>query len=379
MAKLKKQTRNLLTVYLRHLKLSNYKNYRQLELKFQKHFILINGNNGSGKTNLMDAVHYLCLCKSFFIRQDALLVLHGENFFRLDGSFSAGDETFTITAKFHPDKKKEFFKNDVLYEKLSDHVGLIPVIMIAPGDVETINGGSEERRRFLDAAIGQMDTMYLKKLIEYNKILSQRNTLLKQFSEQGKRDNALLDVLNRQLAERGDFIFETRKNFIDGFRKEFELMYRAFSSEKEIPTITYHSQLSEEVHLKLLKQNTEKDIAAQRTTAGIHKDDLLFFIDGFSLKENGSQGQIKSFLISLKLVLGTKIFQVTQKKPILLLDDIFEKLDIKRLHVLFTLLKAEFFDQIFITDADEHRSIQYLTEADVEFQHIRIFQGEVLQ
>lgn len=378
MAKLKKQTRNFLTVYLRRLLLSNFKNYRNLDIQFTEHFVLLNGNNGSGKTNLIDAVHYLCLCKSYFTRHDAHIILHTENFFRLDGEFSQGDTTIIITGKYYPDKRKEFFKNEVVYERLSEHIGELPVVLIAPGDVDIIYGGSEERRKFLDAAIGQFDKTYLQKLIEYNKIVSQRNFLLRQFSEEGRRGSAVLEVLNMQLAERGEFIFRERKKFIETYTHDFEKMYRSFSSGKEIPSVQYSSQLEGNNLLQLLIQNTEKDIAAQRTTAGIHKDDLLFQIEGFPLREHASQGQMKSFLISLKLVLSRKFFENTRKKPILLLDDIFEKLDMQRLHVLFSVLKDEIYEQIFITDADENRSVLYMKSANIKFQHIRIFEGEVM-
>ncbi|MBC8046445.1 MAG: DNA replication and repair protein RecF, partial [Fimbriimonadaceae bacterium] len=301
----------------------NYKNYRNIEIVFDHPFILINGDNGAGKTNLIDAVHYLCICKSYFTRQDDVIVHHKENFFRLDGDFDSGEENFSITCKYQKDKKKEFFKNDLLYDKLSEHVGLIPVVMIAPGDIEIINGGSEERRRFIDAAIAQIDHAYLRFVIEYNKILAQRNSLLKQFYLNGRNDDTLMNVLNNQLAERGNKIYARRKKFIDDFKADFITLYKLFSSDAEHPDLKYESQLTEHDHLNLLLHSKKQDAESQRTTFGIHKDDLKFSVDSFALKESGSQGQIKSFLIALKLVLAKMMYNTTQKKPILLLDDVF--------------------------------------------------------
>ncbi|MBC8173447.1 MAG: DNA replication and repair protein RecF [Chitinophagales bacterium] len=365
-------------MYLRSLKLINYKNYRQSEAHFKKPFVLINGDNGSGKTNLIDAVYYLCICKSYFARQNNLLVRHGQDFFRLDGTFNTDADDIVITCKYQTDKKKEFLKNNAVYDRLSEHVGLIPVVMIAPDDIEIIHDGSEERRKFLDTAIAQSDRVYLQRLILYNKILMQRNALFRKMAEDGRRDHTLINALNHQLSEHGDFIYAERKKFVMTFTQTFTKMYQLLSDEKERPSVTYQSALAEQKHLQLLTDSLEKDIDAQRTTTGIHRDDLKFEIDQYPLKETGSQGQIKSFLIAMKLAQCSMITAATNKKPLLLLDDIFEKLDKKRLHILFKMLKGNDFSQVFITDADEKRSVNYFEESNVEYDHLQVKNGEIV-
>ncbi len=357
-------------MFLTSLKLLNFKNYRQAAFQFKAKFILINGPNGSGKTNLIDAIYYLCLCRSYFTRSDNLSPLHGENFFRLDGDFT-NDENFTITCKFQ-NNKKEFFINNTPYDRLSDHIGRIPVVMVAPDDIGIINDGSEERRRFLDAALSQHDHHYLRQLIIYNKVLQQRNAALKRFYEEKRMDDALLGVLNHQLATAGNEIHAIRKNYILRFAEIFKKHYVAISGQKESPEIVYESQLQHTDLLHLLLHNVKVDLEAQRTSFGIHKDDLVFSLDGFLLKETGSQGQIKSFLIALKLAQFEMIRNATGKQPVLLLDDIFEKLDKNRLHVLFNMLTGSDFGQIFITDADEERSRGFFEEAYIDYDQLTI-------
>lgn len=357
-------------MFLTSLKLLNFKNYRQAAFEFTRKFVLINGPNGSGKTNLIDAIYYLCLCRSYFTRSDNLSPRHGENFFRLDGDFRNADE-FTITCKFQ-NNKKEFFKNNAVYDRLSDHIGLIPVVMIAPDDIAIINDGSEERRRFLDAALSQHNHEYLRQLIIYNKVLQQRNAALKRFYEERRMDDALLGVLNHQLATAGNVIYEIRKDYIAGFTEIFKKHYLAISGQTEIPGIVYESQLHEGDQLHLLLHNVKTDLEAQRTTFGIHKDDLVFSLDAFLLRDTGSQGQIKSFLIALKLAQFEMIRNATGKQPVLLLDDVFEKLDKNRLHVLFNMLTSSEFGQIFITDADEERSRGFFEEAYIDYDHLTI-------
>lgn len=361
-------------MFLTSLKLLNFKNYRQAAFEFNKKFVLINGPNGSGKTNLIDAVYYLCLCRSYFTRSDNLSPRHGENFFRLDGDFTNG-EKFTVTCKFQ-NAKKEFFLDQVVYEKLSDHIGRIPVVMVAPDDIGIINDGSEERRRFLDAAISQYDHTYLRALIIYNRVLQQRNAALKRFFDERRIDEALLGVLNHQLSAAGDEIHRSRKTYINRFVEIFNKYYLLISGQKEVPEIKYDSQLHVSGLLHLLLHNVKVDLEAERTTFGPHKDDLVFSLDGFLLKETGSQGQIKSFLIALKLAQSEMIRNATGKLPVLLLDDIFEKLDKTRLHVLFSMLTSEGFGQIFITDADEERSSGFFEEAYIDYDHLTIDQQQ---
>lgn len=365
-------------MYLSHLQILNYKNYRSAAFYFDRKFTLITGENGAGKTNLIDAVHYLCLCKSYFTRQDALICNHGTQFFRLDGEFISGGEKTHITGKYQQTQteiKKEFLRNGVAYDRLSDHIGLFPVVMITPHDIEIIRDGSEGRRRFLDTAISQVDYEYLRRLMRYNKILQQRNSLLK--NTFGTKDDALLEALNRQLAPEGDAIFEARRNFLSEFTSVFSDMYKKISGDKEEPGLQYVSQLHDHVYIDLLKNSVRDDLDAGRTTKGIHRDDLQFTIDGFSLKETGSQGQVKSFLIAIKLAQHKMILGKTGKKSILLLDDIFEKLDQKRLSILFSLLTSADYEQVFITDADTFRSMRFMEENSLLFSHVNISDGKI--
>jgi len=359
------------TVFLTGIHILQYKNYGEVSVSFKNKFCLINGLNGSGKTNLIDAIHYLCMCKSYFTRSDLNVLNKESEFFRLDGNFMLGDEKTSITCKFTK-QKKEFFKNGVIYDKLSDHIGSIPVVMVAPDDIAIINDGSEERRRFLDAAIAQVNNIYLQRLITYNKILIQRNSLLKNLGNTGYPDETLLHVLSEQLAEHGDFIFEERKKYLVTFLPVFAELYSLITEGKEEGKIEYVSNLSLEVHIQLLKESLRDDIYAQRTTTGIHKDDIRFLINENMLRDIGSQGQIKSFLIALKLCQFKMMYLLTGKKAILLLDDVFEKLDKRRLEVVFKILSTEEFIQIFITDADEHRSFEFCQEHLNVFDHFHV-------
>lgn len=362
---------------LTKLQLLHFKNYSQTEFILNEKFILLNGANGAGKTNLIDAVYFTCMCKSYFTNKDQTLIQKGESNFRIDAFYKAELQELTVTCKIYSDRKKEILCNNYLYERLSEHIGKIPVSMITPSDIGMINGGSEERRKFLDSSLSQLDTEYLKTLIDYNRLILQRNALLTEISQDRAKGFDVLKVINAQLVIKAESIFIKRKKFIEDFSDEFNKMYAFLSDEKETPQIVYSSDLSEKSFAQLLSENIEQDIFLQRTTKGIHKDDLKFFFNDFSLKENGSQGQIKSFLICLKLQLAKMLFDKTLLKPILLLDDIFEKLDSNRMYALFELLKQPYYGQIFITDADENRSKTFCIEAGISFQHIKIRNGNI--
>lgn len=364
---------------LRRINLLNYKNYGTLKVEFDHKFNLINGLNGSGKTNLIDSIHYLCLCKSYFTRSDNNVVKHGNSYFRLDGFFDLDGISTQITCKLTglgtggvKGGKKEFFKNDELYERLADHIGLIPVVMIAPDDIGIINDGSEERRRFLDTAIAQVSHEYLTRLMHYNKLLQQRNALLKHNLAYGHLDKTLLDVLNAQLAVDGDYIFAERKAYLEQFSKVFGEHYHLISGENEVGAIQYVSQAAEKQHLQLFQDNLRDDLAAGRTTAGIHKDELELTINGYPVRETGSQGQIKSFLIAMKIAQCMLMLSLKGKKSIMLLDDVFEKLDKKRLEIVFSIFNQPAFEQVFITDADEKRSADFCLNQIGAFGHVII-------
>lgn len=363
-------------MFLQRINILHYKNYSKASAVFQHKFNLVNGFNGSGKTNLIDVIHYLCLCKSYFTRSDADIVQHGETSFRLEGTFEVDGAQHEVVCKFY-NPKKEFSRDGNVYERLSDHIGFVPVVMIAPDDIDIIHNGSEERRRFLDAAISQVNNEYLRHLMAYNKILLQRNTALKQTAGGGKLDHTLINVLNGQLAPHGNRLFAERQKFLSAFAPVFSAIYHRLSGEKEAAEVTYVSQLTEYDHLHLLMNSLRDDVEAQRTTTGIHKDDIRLMLSGFPVKETGSQGQIKSFLIALKLAQYKMMLELTGKKSILLLDDIFEKLDKRRLEVLFDILSTDDFDQIFITDADEYRSREFCEENLESFGHYYVQDNKI--
>lgn len=342
-------------MFLKSLHILNFKNYGEAFLSFSEKFILLNGDNGSGKTNLLDAIYFLCLCKSYFTRQDSLLPHSGSTFFRLDGTFRMEEKDCAITCKYR-DGRKEFYRNDVLYNRLSDHIGLIPAVMIAPDDTQMISGPPDLRRRFLDAAMAQTDPAYLHSLLQYNKILMQRNSLLKKAAAEDKPDLTLVQVLNSQLAAEGNRIYTARKSYIEIFRGIFQELYVELSDSRDAVEIRHVSQLEGNDHLHLLMHTLRDDLRAGRTTTGIHRDDLELTLDGRPLRERGSQGQIKSCLLALKLAQFRMILNLKQKNPVLLLDDIFEKLDRNRLEKLFSILHTDAFTQVFLTDADADRS-----------------------
>jgi DNA replication and repair protein RecF len=367
-------------VLLRRINLLNYKNYGTTSVLFEHKFNLINGLNGSGKTNLIDSLHYLCLCKSYFTRSDLNVVKHGAPYFRVDGYFETTAGEMQITCKVtglsgqgSGGVKKEFFRNNEQYERLSDHIGLIPVVMIAPGDIDIINEGSEERRRFLDTAISQVNNEYLTRLMHYNRLLMQRNALLKQYVQTGHLDNTLIEVLNNQLAVDGDFIHAERKQYLLQFGKVFGEHYHLISGQNEVGAVVYLSQAHEKSHLELFKQSVYEDMAAGRTTNGIHKDDLKLTVNDYAVRETGSQGQIKSFLIAMKITQCLLMEQLKGKKSIMLLDDVFEKLDKQRLETMFRIFASPTFDQVFITDADEKRSGEFCAQQFEQFGHFRVF------
>lgn len=318
------------------------------------------------------------MCKSYFTRSDTDVVLKGSDFFRLEGVFEIGNESTEIICKYIDAKKKEFSKNKIIYTKLSDHIGKFPVVMIAPTDIDIVIRTSEERRRFLDITLAQTSKEYLAHLMKYNKVMQQRNALLKQMNEEGRNDKVLLNVLNTQLIESGTIVHNERNMLLKGFLPAFNRLFGMISNQKDIPAIYYQSQLTGVDFGKLLVENEVTDIQVQRTTQGIHRDDLVFTLNNMPLKETASQGQIKSFLIALKLTQYHLIAMQTGVKPLLLLDDIFEKLDRNRIEALFLLLNTENFTQIFITDADSERSYKILQELEIKYAQFTVCNGQII-
>jgi DNA replication and repair protein RecF len=357
---------------LTKLSILRYRNHTNAHFTFDKRVVLINGPNGSGKTNLIDAIYYICLCRSYFQRIDGLIMQTGSDFFRIDADFTHGGEANHVTAKVMEGKKKEFFLNGVLNDRLSDHIGQFPVVMVAPDDTRLIQQYAEERRRFLDTTISQLNRNYLIALQQYAKLMVQRNALLKTWQNQGRSNMQVMEVINGQLAHEGNLIFKARQEFMELLSPQVNAIYSLLSGGKEIPELTYQSDLLEKPMTDWLSQHVHAEVDAGKTLYGVHRDDIEFRLEGHLLKQAGSQGQIKSLLIALKLAPYMIPGRISGTQPILLLDDIFEKLDRNRLEALFNLLEDRHFSQVFITDADTARSSVFLRTFGIEFDHILI-------
>lgn len=361
-------------MWLKQLSVLNFKNYTDSNLHFLPEVNAFTGSNGAGKTNLLDAIHYLSLCKSYFNPIDSQHIKSGEEYFMVQGEFERNDRPDLISCSLKRNQKKQFKRNKKDYPRLADHIGQFPLVMISPNDTLIILEGSEERRKFVDNVISQTDNRYLDTLIAYNKVLLQRNVLLKNIKEKGVFDIGLLEVLNMQLVEVGEVIYHKRKAFMEKFTPSFQRHYQYLSDSAEEVSLVYDSQLHGADFTQLLESSLEKDRILERTTKGIQKDDLLFTIHSeMPLKKFGSQGQQKSFLIALKLAQYTYLHEQNKFKPLLLLDDIFDKLDDQRTRKLMQMVSNEEFGQIFITDTDALRIQRIFDEIQ---QPIRIFDIE---
>ncbi|NLA48602.1 MAG: DNA replication/repair protein RecF, partial [Bacteroidales bacterium] len=317
-------------MYLKILSLTNFKNYEQVKLIFSPRINCFVGNNGVGKTNILDAVHYLSLTKSFFNPVDSIGIHHGEDYFIIDGMFVKNGEEDQIFCAFQRQKQKVMKKNGKEYQRLSDHVGKYPVVMISPADSVLISEGSEERRRFLNKIISQYNTEYLDSVLKYNKALQQRNKLLKEFSSSGKFDRDTILIWDAQLVKYGQFVHRQRAELVNELIPVFQEYYTMISSGKELVRLTYRSHLTEGDFAGALNGSLDKDRFLGYTTVGIHKDDLVLEMGGHPVKLLGSQGQQKSYLVALKLAKFEYIRRKSGIPPVLLLDDIFDKFDAER-------------------------------------------------
>lgn len=357
---------------LQSISLTQFKNYGQKNVHFTKKVIGICGNNGVGKTNLLDAIYYLCFTKSYFTNADTMAVMQGQHGFRLQGMFDINGEISEVKCILRENGKKEVSMDGEIYSRTSKHLGKLPCTMIAPDDVDLIIGGSEGRRKFLDAIVCQINPEYLQQLIDYNKLLLQRNSLLKSFAEKGKIDAYLLQVLNEQIIPRGEFIFNERRLFLEQFLPRVAAHYQAIAQNNEPLQVQYQSQLLTENFSQLLQNNNQKDLALQRTIAGIHRDDLIFLFYKVPFKQTASQGQRKSLLFALKLTEYETLEQQKKTPPILLLDDVFEKLDAERMENLLQEVCIEKKGQVFITDTHRERLEKNLTAIGADFEIIEV-------
>lgn len=342
-------------MHLINLNLINFKNHTERQFELSKEINVFVGKNGAGKTNVLDAVHYLSLCKSFLNPIDRQNIKIDEAFFMVQGDFEKEEKVFNITCSVQKGQKKKVKRNKKEYEKLADHIGEFPVVVISPYDSNLVSEGSEVRRKYIDSIISQHNKGYLNRLVRYNKVLAQRNALLKQFQEYRIFDHESIDVWDAQLVELGNAIYAERKAFLVDFLPRFQDFFNAISGGEESIGITFQSQLNEGDFETLLKAQGKKDARVGYTTVGIHKDDLVFTINGNPIKKFGSQGQQKSFLIALKLTQFDYISRLLGRKPILLLDDIFDKLDHHRVERLMKMVSENTFGQVLVTDTDPLR------------------------
>lgn len=366
-------------MYLQKINLLNFRNYEEAELEFSETVNCFTGNNGAGKTNLLDAIHYLSLCKSYFNPVDSQQIRYGTAGFMIQGIFRKNGTKDTVFCGVRRNQKKQFKRNKKDYQRLADHIGLYPLVMISPNDISLVSSGSEERRKFIDNVLSQTDSGYLDTLIQYNKNLAERNALLKRLAEGGGFDRDLLEVYDEQLLRYGRNIHEKRRHFLQEFTSSFNQHYAFITLDAEQVEISYESQLNETDFQAGLKASRERDRILQRTTFGIHKDELVFSIHDHPLKKFGSQGQQKSFLIALKLAKYNYLSKSKGFKPLILLDDIFDKLDHKRITRLMEMVVQENFGQIFITDTDAGRVQRIFNDIGIPVRMFEVTKGEVKQ
>ncbi len=359
-------------MYLQQLTLVNFKNFEQQSFSFDCKINCFTGNNGVGKTNILDAIHYLSYTKSYFNPVASQSIRHEQDFFVVEGNFLIDDEVNNITCSLKKGHKKVVKKNGKAYEKFSEHIGLLPLVIISPADRDLIIEGSSIRRKFIDEVISQSNKTYLQQLINYQKVLSQRNSLLKYFAVNHTFDELNISVYNEQLQQFGTEIFKQRKEFLEELIPIFKQRYQEISNQKEEVGITYKSHLETDNLKTLLQESIKKDLMVQYTTCGVHKDDLVFTINGHPIKKFGSQGQQKSFLIALKLAQFDVIQQRTKTPPILLLDDIFDKLDDSRVTQLIQLVNQHQFGQIFITDTHKERTEEIVKQTQQNYEIFEI-------
>lgn len=375
-------------MYLQKISLTHFKSYEYDAFEFSERVNCVVGENGTGKTNLLDAIYFLALTKSSISNQDALSINHEMDYMMVEGVFSPplpergvktglenspfGGEGIIITISLQRGQKKAVLRDKKAYERISEHIGKFPVVMLSPQDTDVILDGSEERRKFFDGIMAQLDAGYLENLLQYNRLLLQRNSLLKQFADRNYSDDLLLDVYSNPLVEVGFKLHQSRSQFITEFLPIFKKHYNTLSDAREEVEMIYESEVGAENFAQVFRRNRQRDLAAQRTTIGVHKDDFIFEINGFTLRKFGSQGQQKSFVIALKLAQFEMLSQQKGFPPILLLDDIFDKLDDRRIQQLIKMMVDGTFSQVFITDARPERTHQLLDNLGVEVKYFEI-------
>ena len=364
-------------MHVEKLSIVNFKNYRQVELELSPEINCFVGSNGAGKTNLLDAIHYLSMCRSYLNPIDSQNILFDEQFFVIQGLWIKEDSSDQIYCGVKKGTKKVFKKNKVQYEKLAEHIGCYPSVMISPYDRNLISEGSELRRKWMDGIIAQFNRDFLNDLVKYGKVLDQRNALLKNMADFGFFNRESIEVWDEQLITYGQRIFSARSAFLEEFISVFQKYYDDLSDNKEEVGLTYKSHLLEGDFHKQLLGAERQDHRKQFTTIGTHKDDLIFTINGHPVKKFGSQGQQKSYLIALKLAQFEWLTKHLKVKPVMLLDDIFDKLDNKRVGRLMELVSDNSFGQVLVTDTDEERVKRIFDNINLPFKLFTVHENEV--
>ena len=359
---------------LNSLTILNYKNIREAELVFSPKINCFIGNNGMGKTNILDAIYFLSFCKSHSNSIDSQNILHNSEFCLIQGKYQLGDSTEDVYCGIKPRQKKQFKRNKKEYDRLSDHIGLIPLVLVSPNDSVLISEGSDERRKFVDGVISQYNKTYLNQLLQYNNALKQRNAIIK---SESPIDESLLEIWEDQMALFGNYIYEQRKQFIDEFVPVFQNFYSYISDGNEQISLTYHSQHDEQDIKARMMATRDRDRILGYSTQGIHKDELEMLLENYPIKRVGSQGQNKTYLISLKLAQFDFLKRTHKLSPLLLLDDIFDKLDSQRVKRIVELVSGETFGQIFITDTNREHLDLILQQLGQEASIFMVENGEI--
>jgi DNA replication and repair protein RecF len=355
---------------LRNITLTQYKNYLLESFSFDKPIIGIHGNNGVGKTNLLDAIYYLSFTRSYFFKSDLQNVHHGKSGFRIEGNFATGETDQNVVCILRETGKKEVLLNDEIYQRLSGHIGKFPCVIITPDDARIITEGSDERRRYTDALLCQMDPLYLQHLIEYNRLLQQRNQVLRTLAERISTDRSLLDVYDAQMLRPGTYIFVKRQHFFQEMIPSIQAIYQYIAGSDDGLELSYQSDLLTGPYAEILHKSRDKDLMLQRTHAGIHRDDIDIRIRNQPFKNIASQGQRKSLLFAMKLAEYEMLKTTKGFAPIILLDDVFEKLDAGRMHQLLERVCSPGNGQLFITDTHEQRIREHLEKLSVDYAMI---------
>lgn len=362
-------------MYLKRILISNFKNIREADLCFSRKINCISGNNGEGKTNLLDAIYYLSMTKSYFNSSDSYTFTFGESFSALNGGYVMDDSTEeNISVGIKAGGEKIVKRNGKAYQRVSEHIGSIPIVMVSPSDTSLINGGGEERRKFINSILSQVDKEYLRRVMRYNQLLAQRNKLLKMPGIQSD----LLETLNERMGPDAHYIYMKRRELCLSLQEMAKEFYAKLSGAKEEVSLEYISDLHDvdgNSLEALFVKNYEKDVVLKYTSSGIHRDDVVFTLGGHPIKRCGSQGQQKSFLIALKLAQFTLMKRLHGCAPILLLDDVFDKLDMQRVEYLLSLVASDEFGQIFISDSNKVRMSKIAQSVTKELQAFEVISG----